>query len=355
MNIDSIYDQFKSKIMNKQPVEFLSNQDPEEDFQDENHEMLKGSINVEQLDILSKASKKNSILNTPDRKYLSRSPSSKSVNQDDDLPFKSANKDNHQDIQVMKMATEVILDGAEEVKDHDQALFRSEIQSSQNDRLRPPSQIQKSNSAMKNQNRSVLVPNFHKRDQRSPINTKFDHLVVKEEFQADDHFKNEIEQLKLEITQGVGLAQSDNNCLMPNSKFIFEKFSKSQEGEKFLESYSCAFQQKIILQGRLYVTNKRICFHSYFNAKTLIGKETKIQIPMPDIKSLEKRMNAMVFDNSIMVVTKEGKEYFFTSFVYRDAALDLIHKYMDGGNPDVSNSRTGSLEERPNEFGSENK
>lgn len=37
-------------------------------------------------------------------------------------------------------------------------------------------------------------------------------------------------------------------------------------------------------------------------------------------------MNAMVFDNSISFITKEDKELFFTSYVSRDIAFDLIKK-----------------------------
>jgi GRAM domain len=41
------------------------------------------------------------------------------------------------------------------------------------------------------------------------------------------------------------------------------------ENEKCIASYSCAFENKILLQGRLYIFTARICFHSYFNAKVL--------------------------------------------------------------------------------------
>ena len=76
----------------------------------------------------------------------------------------------------------------------------------------------------------------------------------------------------------------------------------------------------------MYVTTKRVCFHSYFNDKTLFGKETKMQINFPDIKRIEKKTNAMVFDNSISLITKEDKELFFTSFMYRDTARELLQK-----------------------------
>ena len=83
------------------------------------------------------------------------------------------------------------------------------------------------------------------------------------------------------------------------------------------------------MQGRIFITNKRICFHSYFNNKTIFGKETRVQLHLNDIAKVEKRLNAKVFDNSIGIVTRDGKEFFFTSFVFRDIAYDLIFKQIE--------------------------
>ena len=119
---------------------------------------------------------------------------------------------------------------------------------------------------------------------------------------------------------------SDNlKKLTSNSKFIAEKFFGLLDGETCLESYACAISMKILIQGRLYVTNKRLCFHSYFNDKTIFGKETKILIPLANISRVEKKTNVMVFDNSISIFTKENREIFITSFMARDQAYDLIN------------------------------
>jgi len=96
-----------------------------------------------------------------------------------------------------------------------------------------------------------------------------------------------------------------------------------------VETYSCALSLKIILQGRLYVTNRNLFFHSYFNDKTIFGKETKYLVSFKNIQSIEKKYNAVVFDNSIGVVTKDKKGIFFTSFVYRDQAFTLIQNLLD--------------------------
>lgn len=121
---------------------------------------------------------------------------------------------------------------------------------------------------------------------------------------------------EFEETLGGGTT-TDKNGKTPNSKFIKDKFMGLMEGEKCLQTYSCAVSLKILIQGRLYVTNKRLCFHSYFNDKTIFGKETKIMIPFTNMARVEKKSN-LVFPNSISIFTKEDKEIFITSFVYRD-------------------------------------
>ena len=53
--------------------------------------------------------------------------------------------------------------------------------------------------------------------------------------------------------------------------------------EKFLKSFSCALSDKILLSGRLYITNKRLCFHSKFNPNNVFFGDTFMQIPKQDI------------------------------------------------------------------------
>eukprot|EP01022_Parablepharisma_sp_SALTPOND_P004096 TRINITY_DN1178_c0_g1_i1.p1 TRINITY_DN1178_c0_g1~~TRINITY_DN1178_c0_g1_i1.p1 ORF type:complete len:1183 (-),score=168.57 TRINITY_DN1178_c0_g1_i1:14409-17825(-) len=107
-----------------------------------------------------------------------------------------------------------------------------------------------------------------------------------------------------------------------SSSWLAKKFGVP---EPLLDSFACAVSWKILLQGRLYVTKSYICFHSLFNNSTLFGGETKIVIPLSDVIQIEKRYNAWIFDNSIAIRTKNA-EFFFTSFVFRNKAYDLINK-----------------------------
>ncbi len=53
-----------------------------------------------------------------------------------------------------------------------------------------------------------------------------------------------------------------------------------------------------------------------------------MQIPKKDIRKIEKRFNAIVFDNSISITTIHG-EVFLTSFFSRNEAYDLICTALD--------------------------
>ena len=117
--------------------------------------------------------------------------------------------------------------------------------------------------------------------------------------------------------------------------FTFEKFindiiiqtpNNPNKDEKLISSFSCAFAENILLQGTLDVFGTRICFHSYFNSQTLFGS-TMLNIPMDDIIKIEKRTNAMFFDNAIALKLKNG-ELFFASFLFRDKAFNLLNKII---------------------------
>jgi len=84
-----------------------------------------------------------------------------------------------------------------------------------------------------------------------------------------------------------------------------------------------------------------MCFHSYFNDKTIFGKETIFSIPFSNISHIQKKSNVFV-PNSISVQTKEGKEIFITSFMYRDQAFDLIQNQLSSVNGRSADSRTNS-------------
>eukprot|EP01023_Acetabularia_acetabulum_P031871 TRINITY_DN2982_c1_g1_i1.p1 TRINITY_DN2982_c1_g1~~TRINITY_DN2982_c1_g1_i1.p1 ORF type:complete len:551 (-),score=59.77 TRINITY_DN2982_c1_g1_i1:659-2311(-) len=98
-------------------------------------------------------------------------------------------------------------------------------------------------------------------------------------------------------------------------------FFELPKGESLLEEFHCALAKTLLLQGRMYVFEQYLCFHS--NIFGII--KTKV-IAMKRVKSLQKKRH-YGFPNSIDVVHGEGskeKLEFFTSFISRDEAFNLL-------------------------------
>jgi len=158
--------------------------------------------------------------------------------------------------------------------------------------------------------------------------------VMLDETQGDEELRNDIDQVKKRIKDPDRSREMpsivESPMCSPRSRPLAERFLL-EEGEKLLDSFVCAYKAKILLQGRLYLSTKRLCFHSYFNDSTLFGRATRLAIPLQDVQSIEKCYNAIVFDNSINIFTRDGQEIFFTSFVARDACYELIQDVLYPG------------------------
>ena len=91
--------------------------------------------------------------------------------------------------------------------------------------------------------------------------------------------------------------------LEKSKKLLMSKFSSYLEGEEVLDTFTCSFIGKILLSGKMYVTNKRVLHRSYFNDKTLFGKGSRIFIMTQDIVDIEKKCynNMKMFPNTIFL------------------------------------------------------
>ncbi len=92
---------------------------------------------------------------------------------------------------------------------------------------------------------------------------------------------------------------------------------------------SCAVESTVLLHGRMYITNRHLCFYS-----NIFGLEKKIRIPYSHITAITKEMTALVIPNALSVTTYR-KEYLFRSFWDRDECYrllkDIVTKYKSGG------------------------
>ena len=95
-----------------------------------------------------------------------------------------------------------------------------------------------------------------------------------------------------------------------------------------VDDCSCAMQKKILVHGRMYVTQEHLCFHS-----NIFGFETSVVIRLADVDSITPEKTAHIIPNALrVVVTSEpngsGKEkpYWFTSFISRNTTLNILMK-----------------------------
>ncbi|KAF7652792.1 hypothetical protein LDENG_00092200 [Lucifuga dentata] len=144
-------------------------------------------------------------------------------------------------------------------------------------------------------------------DRRKPalVRSKtFDHSLLSQ-VQTDLDLK--IDRKKSQYSQ-----LSKSNCQYHK---IFKEISKE---EQLKQSYTCALQKDILYQGRMFVSQHWICFHS-----KVFGKDTKIAIPVVSVTHIKKTKTAILVPNALVIATANDR-YVFVSFMSRDNTYKLL-------------------------------
>ncbi|KAJ1346522.1 hypothetical protein KIN20_001332 [Parelaphostrongylus tenuis] len=85
------------------------------------------------------------------------------------------------------------------------------------------------------------------------------------------------------------------------------------EPDEFLASFSCAYQREILCQGRMYISQRHICFYA-----NIFGWETNLVLPVADVAAITKEKAALIFPNSLQIEMVDESRHFFASFVNRE-------------------------------------
>uniref|UniRef100_A0A8B9JWL1 GRAM domain containing 2B n=1 Tax=Astyanax mexicanus TaxID=7994 RepID=A0A8B9JWL1_ASTMX len=105
----------------------------------------------------------------------------------------------------------------------------------------------------------------------------------------------------------------------PRSNSQYHKvFKDISESEHLKQSYTCALQKDILYQGRLFVSENWICFHS-----KVFGKDTKISIPVPSVTVIKKTKTAILVPNALVIATAQER-HVFVSFLSRDTTYKVL-------------------------------
>ncbi|XP_070760638.1 GRAM domain-containing protein 2B [Enoplosus armatus] len=132
----------------------------------------------------------------------------------------------------------------------------------------------------------------------------FDHSLLS---QVQTESDSKIERKKSHYSQ-----LSKSNCQYHK---IFKEISKD---EQLRQSYTCALQKDILYQGRMFVSDHWICFHS-----KVFGKDTKIAIPVMSVSHIKKTKTAILVPNALVIATTSDR-YVFVSLLSRDNTYKLL-------------------------------
>ncbi|XP_034027053.1 GRAM domain-containing protein 2B [Thalassophryne amazonica] len=132
----------------------------------------------------------------------------------------------------------------------------------------------------------------------------FDHSLLT---QIQTDLDSKLERKKPQYSQ-----LSKSNCQYHK---IFKEISKD---EQLRQSYTCALQKDILYQGRMFVSDHWICFHS-----KVFGKDTKIAIPLVSVTYIKKTKTAILLPNALVIATTNDR-YVFVSFLSRDNTYKFL-------------------------------
>ena len=105
-------------------------------------------------------------------------------------------------------------------------------------------------------------------------------------------------------------------------KHFYKLFQSELNDDKpdLIDSYVCAYQGDILLQGKMYITDRYLCFHS-----RIINYVTKHVYRWEQIECVSKERVAFIFPTAIGIQLKQtGKKITYASFLTRDQAFEKI-------------------------------
>ncbi|XP_014214910.1 TBC1 domain family member 9 isoform X1 [Copidosoma floridanum] len=121
---------------------------------------------------------------------------------------------------------------------------------------------------------------------------------------------------------------------------FYQLFNLSKD-EKLVNYYSCSYwKSRLPRQGWLYLSVNQMCFYAY-----ILSKETKLAIRWADIVELDKT-NSILFPDSIRIVTRDGKEHYFSMFLHKSETYSLMEQLTNLAMKRLIDEKSGFNEDR---------
>ncbi|KAM9820332.1 GRAM domain-containing protein 2B-like [Neosynchiropus ocellatus] len=112
--------------------------------------------------------------------------------------------------------------------------------------------------------------------------------------------------------------RSQSSQLSKANTHFHKLFKEVGRDEPLRQSYTCALQKDMLYQGKMFVSDSWICFHS-----RVFGRDTKISIPVTAVTFIKKTKTALLVPNALVVETS-SEQHVFVSFLSRNATFRLL-------------------------------
>ncbi|KAB8208173.1 hypothetical protein BDV34DRAFT_58746 [Aspergillus parasiticus] len=113
-------------------------------------------------------------------------------------------------------------------------------------------------------------------------------------------------------------------------------FRNIPDKDMLAEDYGCALQREIIRAGRVYVSDRHICFCS-----NILGWTATLVISFAEVVAIEKESTAFIFPNAIAIQTPHDR-HVFRSLLNRDATFELLSNIWKTNTPALQSMMKGT-------------
>ncbi|OXB66103.1 hypothetical protein ASZ78_012446 [Callipepla squamata] len=140
------------------------------------------------------------------------------------------------------------------------------------------------------------------------------HTPTSEVEYFDDGKKFDVARIKSSTESPLLTMDSKNDSKIERKKHISNQLKANAHFHKLFlgvsideplkQSFTCALQKEILYQGKLFVSENWICFHS-----KVFGKDTKISIPVLSVTLLKKTKTALLVPNALIIATDTDRDF----------------------------------------------
>ncbi|XP_034403612.1 GRAM domain-containing protein 2B-like isoform X2 [Cyclopterus lumpus] len=180
-------------------------------------------------------------------------------------------------------------------------------------------------------NRSELDPGGERRPRR-PGGSPGDFQLCPDSEADPPESKRKPASMRLKPVEPLAPALSPSDCetkferkksqhsqlSKPNAQY-HKLFKEIPREELLKQSYTCALQRDILYQGRMFLSDNWICFHS-----KVFGRDTKISIPVVSVTFIKKTKTALLVPNALVIETISD-QHVFVSFLSRNTTYKLLN------------------------------